>query len=267
MASSESRRRKQLEKKKKKRVDKKHQITVRRNAGLADQLSMRSKAPVFQCLVAAGMDQGGLGEVVISRRTASGEIAFSLFLVDRYCMGVKDCFGRITSGSQYREFLDQLAERGRIMRTIDPSSARRFVEDAVAYAENLGLKPHSDYRAARMIFGDIDPAAATEFFQMGMNGKPYFMSGPFQSAAECQLILAKLTTRCGEGGFHYTMAIDPASSHLSGSDWDQLSFDGEVEDSDEEFEDDEEVCEVSDDVGVQKRPGVVVVEPNKSRRA
>jgi len=124
MASSESRRRKQLEKKKKKRAEKNRQIVVRRDAGLAEQLSMRSKAPIYQCLVSTGINEGGLGEVVISRRTSSGEMAFSLFLIDRYCMGVKDCFGRVTSGIKYREFLDHMAERGREMRRIDPSSAR-----------------------------------------------------------------------------------------------------------------------------------------------
>ena len=125
----------------------------------------------------------------------------------------------------------------------------------MAYAENLGLKPHPDYRAARMIFGDIDPATATELFEMGMNGKPYFMSGPFQSPAECQAIIAKLTANCGKGGFNYTMAVSPEDLNLSGADWDQLSFEGEDEDSDEASGNE-----------APARLGVRVVDPHESRQ-
>ena len=227
MASSESRRRKQLEKKKKKRNDKRHQIVVVRNAGLAEKLAARAKFPVHECLVNAqlGNEGGGLVEVVISRKCASGEIAFGLFLIDSYCMGVKDCFGKIVSVSQYNDFKDNVQAKGRILRAIDPPSARRFVEDAVAYAERFGIKPHADFRAARMILGDIDSSKAKSVFEMGKDGKPFFTSGPFQSPAECQMIIAKLTAECGADGFHYIVGIDPRQTMLTDQDFDELSFD------------------------------------------
>ena len=209
MASSEVRRRKQLEKKKKKRSEKLHQIRVRQNAGMGDRLLMRAMAPIHECLVSADIDDQGLGEVVISRCSASGEIAMSLFLIDRHCMGVKDCYSRIVTASGYRDFVGQMRDNGRPMRVIDPPSARRFVEDAVAYADSLGLKPHPDYRASKMILGDINPGQAVRIFEMGQNGKPFFVSGPFQSPEECAAIVAKLTERCGAKGFHYMIAVQP----------------------------------------------------------
>jgi len=267
MASSEARRRKQLEKKKKKRAEKHREIVARRDAGLAEQLSMRSKAPVYQSLVSVDLDQKGLGEVLISRCTASGEIVFGLFLIDRYCMGVKDCFGQIGSSVKYREFLDQMADRGRELRAIDPASARRLVEDAVAYAESLGLKPHPDYRAVRMILGDIDPSKAVETFEFGMDGKPYFMSGPFQSPAECQAICAKLKASCGEGGFHYMVPLHAGVSLPAAPDWNRLSFDDEDEDFEEDFGDDEETARPRDVSDVPTGAKVIVVEPDESQRS
>ena len=245
MASSESRRRKQLEKKKKKRTEKRHQLLVRRNAGLADQLLLRAKAPVHECLISAALEDQGLGEVIICRRSASGEIALGLFLVDRYCMGVKDCFGRIISGAEYRGMKEKMDENGRDLRRIDAASARRLVEDAVTYAESLGLKPHSDYRAARLIFGDIDPSAATERFELGKDGKPYFMPGPFQSPAECQLIMNKLTAVCGPQGFHFTMAMGPRGTMPPGTHFDELSFDDEDDLENIVFAEDDDVSSES----------------------
>jgi len=242
MASSESRRSKQLEKKKKKRNDKRHQHVVGRNAGLAEKLAARATAPLHECLVNAmlGGDGGGLVEVIISRKSMSGEIAFALFLIDRHCMGVKDCLGNTVSVSQYNDFKEKVQAKGRRLKAIDPPSARRFVEDAVAYAEQFGIKPHADFRAARMILGDIDASEAKSVFEMGKDGKPFFMSGPFQSPAECQMIIAKLTAVCGADGFHFVMAIDPRKTMLSGQDIDELSFDDEDVTYQEDDEDDDE---------------------------
>ena len=244
MASSESRRRKQLEKKKKKRNEKRHEIVVRRNAGLADQLLARAKAPILECFVSGDLNRGGLGEVLIARRSTSGEIAIGLFLVDRYCMGVKDCFGRLFSGSKYAEFKEGMRLKGRNLQKIDASSARRLVDDAVAYAENLGIKPHADFRAARIVLGDIDPSTAKQLFEMGQDGKPFFISGPFQSQAECRTIVAKLTAKCGVDGFHYMLGMDLGHETLAGPHFDELSFDDDdVDDMDVEDEDDPDESE------------------------
>lgn len=264
MASSESRRRKQLEKKKKKRAEKHRQIATRRDAGLAEQLSMRAKAPVYECLMSVSLDTGGLGEVIMTRRTTSGEIALGLFLIDRYCMGVKDCFGRIETVARYRELLNNMADQGRELRTIDPASARRLVEDAVAYAESLGLKPHADYRAVRMILGEIDPAMATETFEFGVNGKPHFIAGPLQSPAECQAICAKLKASCGDDGFHYTIPVNAGGLPSSDLDWDQLSFEEANDDFDEDAADHEETFEPDRIADASTGAKVIVVEPNES---
>jgi len=258
MASSEVRRRKQLEKKKKKRSEKLHQIRVRQNAGMGDRLLMRARAPIHECLVSADIVGQGLGEVVISRCSASGEIAMSLFLIDRHCMGVKDCYSRIVTAAGFRDFVGHMRDNGRPMRVIDPPSARRCVEDAVAYADSLGLKPHPDYRASKMIFGDINPVEASRIFEMGQNGKPFFVSGPFQSQEECAGIVSKLTERCGVGGFDYLIAAQPNDRILRLHECGNSDFD----DDDEDFETDDEggVLEWSAEA-VPGTPRVIVIDP------
>lgn len=243
MAGSDSRRRKQLEKKKKKRSEKKHQLAVRRNAGIAEQLLARVKYPIHECFVSSSLTDLGAGEVLISRRAPSGEMAYSLFLIDRYCLGVKDCFGRVGSGADFRKMVDSLAESGHKWLHIDPASARKLVEDAAAYAESLGLKPHSDFRAARMIFGDIDTSAAKSSYEMGRDGKPCFIAGPMNSTADCKRILARLTESCGPDGFHFTMPIgSKVASELLPS-WDDELVEFDESDEDEIDEDDDELLE------------------------
>lgn len=275
MASSDARRRKQLEKKKKKRSERQHQIAIRQNAGLAEQLRYRSKAPIHECLVSPALQSQGLGELIISRRCSSGEIAFGQFLIDRYCMGVKDCFGRISTKADFDAMLKQREDRGLELHAIDPASARRLIDDAVAFAGQFGLRPHNDFRSARMILGDIDPTQATQFFEMGLNGKPYFIAGPHQSTAECRRIIEKLQAATGEGNFDYTMGISSTHPLISETEMDELMFDDDGDLDDGDFDDDDEQLTPDDDTesavdvpgsryGIS-RPSVTVMYPEKSR--
>ena len=62
---------------------------------LAERLARFESAPVVDCLINDEFEERGLASVFIGRRSASGELAFAVFLVDTYCMGVKDCFGEV----------------------------------------------------------------------------------------------------------------------------------------------------------------------------
>ncbi len=247
MAKSQAKRTKQLEKKKRKRNEKYRQVTRLKNASPAELLKRHSKAPILDCYVGDALETQGLGYVVISRQLASGEVAFAAFLIDRYCMGAKDAFGKIVPRSQYREQTEKMQTMG--MRPIDPASARRVIEDSVEYAKSLGLNPHRDYDTARQILGDIDPAAARETFEMGVDGKPRFVNGPYQSAEECQMIISRLEQSCGPGGYDAVMSFDGLGGDvLNLSDIGELEFEDDFDeynfDADEEELDDEEMPSV-----------------------
>lgn len=96
-----------------------------------------------------------MGQVLLSRKLPDGSIAFATFLVDTACLGVKDCFGRIASPSEYREFLEQVDEQMRLEKTTAPY-VRKLVEQAVGYAFFCGLPPHVDHAKLTPIFGDVD---------------------------------------------------------------------------------------------------------------
>ena len=66
--------------------------------------------PPRSCTAPAMSDRSdeGIGEVLVSRRLNNGNVAFSVFLVDMYCLGVKDAFADIrAAGSVQREPLRQ----------------------------------------------------------------------------------------------------------------------------------------------------------------
>lgn len=160
-------------------------------------------APILHCCVIKSIWERGMGQVLISRELPNRNVAFANFLLDLYCLGVKDAVFGITARPHY----DQQVY-GRMIGafptvTLEPACARKLVEGGVAFARNLEIQPHADYAQAKVIFGDIDPAACPRTFEYGKDGKPFFFAGPNDSAERCARIIRLLSARCGPDGFHF----------------------------------------------------------------
>jgi hypothetical protein len=201
MAIDQRKRQKKLERRKAKQKAERRQLAQRQPSGLAAQFEQAAKAPVLHCCMMENIRTCGMGQVLLSRQLSNGQVAFASFLVDVYCLGVKDVIAEVASRSKYDvDFYGKLTQQSTLIR-IKPECARKLVEGAVQFARDLGIDPHRDYRTAKLIFGDISADACTEEFKFGRNGKPVFIAGPHDSASRCEEIfrlIAKLEGPEGE---------------------------------------------------------------------
>lgn len=157
--------------------------------------------------VSVTLFETGIGTVIVARPKSGGRVEAGVFLVDVYCLGVKDAWLMAGPAAEY----DELLERYQANYPLSPHPAaygRKLVEEAVRYARDLGLPPHRDYKRAARVFGGIDPAACTATFTFGLDGKPFFMVGPSTSPAQAKRIIEHLRAKCGEGNFHYLVGFD-----------------------------------------------------------
>jgi hypothetical protein len=232
MPTDPRKRQKKLERRTAKRQEKKHGLVKKQEAGLAERLSAATKYPVLQSRVSEDFWKSGIGWVLLSRQLPGGSVAVAVFLVDRFCLGVKDAFAKILGGFTYeKDYLRGMGSKF-TWRDVSPATARKLVEDAVAYAASFGIPPHADYHKAKPIFGAIDASESTDTFEFGENGKPHFVAGPNDTRDRCRQILAILTHKCGPGGFHYTI---PLLDNISGvlpagreqAEWQPTAADGE----------------------------------------
>ncbi len=202
MPGDPRKRQKKLERRAARRKQKKHSVARLQSAGLPGQLSAASKYPVLNCWI---IGHEGMGSLHLSREFPNGEVAVASFLVDRYCLGIKDAWGEVVPRATYEEkYLRMPAQVP--PRRLDPAEARKYLEEAADYAASIGLSPHPDFRKALLLFGDIDPAASDATFEFGKDGKPFFIAGPYDSAERCRQIVAILTNHCGPDGFHYIIS-------------------------------------------------------------
>ena len=122
-----------------------------------------ANCPIHECLVPQGLFEEGIGNLIFSRRLPDGRIALGMFLLDVFCLGVKNAFSTTLSTTNYEQRIHDW--RGpETLKPTPPACLRKLVEGGVAYARELGFNPHPDYAVTSQIFGDVDASAcSTEF--------------------------------------------------------------------------------------------------------
>ncbi len=151
-----------------------------------------------------GHEGTGLAGVLVAREHlgAGGEVSVCGYLVDTYCLGVKDALGpRITSRRGLERFASRFYEPfdgGRVEAPVE--LARHLVWGAVAYAFELGFEPHRDLWPAA---GHLEALEGRGDIGFGLHGKPYFISGHFD---DVEGILRTLEGSVGLDNAHFTLS-------------------------------------------------------------
>lgn len=174
-----------------------------------DSASVESlwRLPIHECLVPRGLFATGLGTVIITRKINKEEVVVGGFLLDVFCLGVKNCFLRTLQIYEYESTIAQIHQQENFVHA-KSALVRTLVEQCMEYAYNLGFKPHSDYdNTVKYIFGDIDPNECPEIFTFGLQGKPTFIPGPDDTPERCEQIVQVLKEKCGPKSFRIPSSL------------------------------------------------------------
>lgn len=231
MANHGARQQKKLAKQKAKRTEKRTQLTRQNSSDPTVRLQNIAKRPIVGAFVPQTMWDMGIGMVLIARGMPDGRIAWANFLVDTYCLGVKDTTWNISVPGEFDAVLDHIRQ-GSPLKAVAPEYIAKLVRDAVAYAASLGFAPHPDYRAARLLLEGIDPALCTEQFEFGKDGTPLYIQGPNDSMERARFIMSQLEKLGGDfvidaGGASISSGMEQGEAQV------RLDYD-EDEDDDED---------------------------------
>jgi hypothetical protein len=174
---------------------------------LEKQVAFATGMPLHECLIPRGLFDMGIGNLVISRKMPNDHVGFAIFLVDVFCLGVKNCLFAVVPRSEYDRRMGDL-RRAEGLEPIQPACAVKLIENAAAYAQDLGLSPHKEYGTIKKIFGDINPTTCPQEFRFGKNGKPLYISGPHETMADSERIIDILNKKLGRGEFDFMMKAD-----------------------------------------------------------
>lgn len=184
--------------------------------------------PIHQCLVNADAAQHllkqtkgkGWGDLFKKQKDGESDNGFAqvsiirldrhnyyicTYLVDYWCLGVKDCLGpRKMDRYKYEQQLHSIYsafQEGYC--EITPEQAQSIVFGGIDYAASLGFNPHKDFERAKAHLGDR-PEQLIEI-EFGHKGKPYYFAGPHDNPNR---IIETLRKNAGDGNFNFTAPAD-----------------------------------------------------------
>ena len=183
---------------------------------------VRQKARTLEigvCYVSNGIEKDGEGHVIVSRRHTGGRVSIGVYLVDTWCVGVKDSYYRLRM-EEY-EFEDTIKNYPLELHECSYDEAHNRIFGAIAFAEEAGIAPHKSFAVTRyMLEEDTDDVPLIEY-NYGRDGKHTLVAS---SRLEASRYLPLLRKNLGEGNYDYLLRMDS----------------GYAEEDDEDNEDDED---------------------------
>src|SRR5262249_4361219 len=148
---------------------------------------------------------GGLACVLLARGGRGSRATVCGFLVDVYCLGVKNVIGPLGMGAgsidAYRRHFFSAFDRPGLPVPLE--LARQVVHGAVGYARTLGFEPPDDFEPAAAHLGEPTTPAPIRF---GRDGTPWYIAGPYDNP---RAGMDTLSTTAGPDNFHYIVVAGP----------------------------------------------------------
>lgn len=198
---------------------------------------------IHECLINADWQMKGLATILISRKHKTGNVTFSSFIVDIFCLGMKDAnsaFNRFEE--DYEDYRDKIFSN--FMNDDMPISydlAHNIIFGAIEYAKNLGFSPHKDWEFSQfMLEPKSSPTVEKIEVEFGKDGKPFFISGPYDKVDS---VINKLEKAVGTGNFTFVAGMPDTNSGFSFLNSPFSNHDDEEED---DYDDDDNETEETD---------------------
>lgn len=169
--------------------------------GWSDGLTVEGH-PEWPDVDAADPGASGLVSVLLAREQRRGRVGVCGWLVDAWCLGVKDVVGpRVMNENAVFEFTRSYFSAYQARPVEAPVElAQHLVFGAVEYARSLGFAPAPGFAETA---GHLGPWTGPSAIGFGRQGKPFFVQGPRDNAAA---ILNTLERSVGRDNFHFLVS-------------------------------------------------------------
>mgnify|MGYP001635456993 CR=1 FL=1 len=134
-----------------------------------------STLPIGKCYITPDWKESGISQIIISRIRPSGNLSVGIFLVDTFCIGVKDATYYTNMSEVDFETLIKRYESGQGLEEISYNEAHNIIYGAIAFAEDGGIQLAKDFKIAGYILEeDTDDIPLIEY-EFGKNGKHFLV--------------------------------------------------------------------------------------------
>ncbi|MBC8184669.1 hypothetical protein H8E88_26540 [candidate division KSB1 bacterium] len=194
-------------KNKKQNPKKRKRIAVVDGTSIPNQLRKARSYPVKECYITEGWQEGGIGNIYILREKPNGNFVMGVFLIDIFCLGLKNTFyNPDISSAEIKDMINNKPDEKQI--EIDIDDAHSIIYGGIDYAENLGFKPHSDFKVTKFILSPWEEIEFDDTIEFGKDGKPFYFAGPYDSQEKISRIIRHLEESVGKDNFTFAIPGD-----------------------------------------------------------
>jgi len=202
MARDEKRRQRKLMKKRRKDQLRRKARERQSAAGLErNRIAEAERYPIHECLIGSDWHERGLAHIVLSRVQPDGNLVVGSYLVDVFCLGLKDTFARanLPKSTYKTELRDRLTDEGQL-ETCPMEVAHTIIYGGIEYARQFGFRPHHDFKLSHCVLGQRDPSLMGADVEFGKDGRPFYIAGPHDDVRKT---IRQLQAAAGEGNFDF----------------------------------------------------------------
>ena len=199
------------------------------NQPLSPENYIRQKArklPIDKCLINSNWKTEGLAQIIVSRRHSNGNLTNGIYMVDLLCLGLRDSFCSFNMPeSELQELIGNITGEFKMIE-VDYILVHNIIFSAIAYADDLGFKPHKEFNTlSKYILEEDDEAVELIEIECGMDGKPAFIRTDSFTDAQAASIINQLKKSVGEG--NYTFIVE-GSEYEEDEELEEDEFDDET---------------------------------------
>lgn len=179
---------------------------------------------IWKCWISKDFKKAGEGIILISRLQKDGKLCYAGYLVDIYCVGVKDTY--------YDAKVDQDVFKMRFGKYEDMmipctyDEAHNWIYGALEFAEEAGIAPHKDFAVTRYMLEEDTDAIPLIEYEFGKDGKHFLIA---KSEFEASRYLPSLKKNV-PGKFDYVINVGHDPMFDDGDDFDDdydVDYDGD----------------------------------------
>ncbi len=162
------------------------------------------KLPLGTRYVSPDWEDAGIANVFVSRRHMTGSLTFGVFLIDTYCLGLKDTVYKFNV--EQADFEEMCDRNGAV--EVDYSLVHNLIYGSIAYADDYGFKPAKDWAITQYLLEEDDERVPQIDINFGLDGKPFYVSGPNDNQPFINKVLMTLERTAGSGNYDFISEVD-----------------------------------------------------------
>ena len=177
---------------------------------------------IGKCYISEDIEACGEGNVIVTRMHKNGKVSVGVFLMDIFCLGVKNAFHMLRMDeSEFALLKEKMANSG--IRECSYEEAHNWIYGAIAFAEEGGINPHPGFTLAQYLLEeDTDDVPLIEY-DFGKDGKHFLIAN---SQSEANKYVPTLKKNLGDN-FDFLI--------IAGDDEDESDEDDEMAPYDADF--------------------------------